>query len=104
MRMRRLLSTIERLFGKTSERPRMRVSGDRIPADAADLATLTRMLTREPVKLEPTIPIKGSLTTDDIDKETGRSYPDCLERRARRAEKEAGESFTRTLSRDFRPD
>jgi hypothetical protein len=64
------------------------VPGDRIPGDLAGLARMSQSAIRDGILFEPTIPLNG-FCTDDIDKETGRLYPDFLERRKARREAEA---------------
>ena len=83
-----LLQAIERLLGRRSHRPTTSVwtAGSRIPDGAVDLARATRAMIRDPVELEPPGPELTGLSTDDVDPETGKRYPDYFARRKAREE------------------
>jgi hypothetical protein len=83
------------------------VSGDRIPGDLRDLAAFSRRATRTEAEVGPPGPKKNSLSTDDLDPNTGVCYPDYLARRRQReAERaRAGEGQVAGLIKhDIRPD
>lgn len=55
------------------------------PDDVAAAAGRTGKALREPdPPLEPSRELRGGMTTDDIDRDTGRPYPDYLTRRVER--------------------
>ena len=84
------LRILETLTGRKSTRPGISASigaGSSL-GEARNLAQLTRMLTRDPVELEPPGPKLKGITTDDINPATGRAYPGYKARRQKRREAE----------------
>jgi len=103
------IRVLEALTGRKSTRPGISASigaGSSL-GKARNLAQLTRMLTRDPVELEPPGPELRILLTDDIDPRTGKAYPDYMERRKRRREEEEAGKRDRcfgTVDHDVYPD
>jgi hypothetical protein len=67
------------------------------------LERLSRESFRVPVESEPTIPLAG-ITTADIDPETGKCFPDYLERRRARAATENEPRGFGVVDHDVHPD
>ena len=65
--------------------------GDKGITRRGPMAALSRISTRDEVRLEPPGLDVTGITTDDIDSATGRVFPDYLERRRRREEERAGD-------------
>lgn len=76
--MNRVVAVFRRLVGGTPDDKRIRAGGR--------FAILSRLSTRTPIEFAPPGPPISGVTSDDIDKDTGRPYPDYLERRRRRDE------------------
>ena len=81
----RFIDLLGRLLGRTSKR---------IPPPASDLEELSRVLTAgPPVETYGPGPRLTGISSDDIDKDTGRIYPDYMARRQTRATAEAGRTY-----------
>jgi hypothetical protein len=85
------IDILERVTGKKVERHSVSViHDDKTPIEELRwFARFTRFVTRRPIKLEPPGPKIEILTTNDIDPDTGRVYPDYKERRAARKARES---------------
>jgi arginase family enzyme len=77
--MTNVLAIFERVIGKRSRHSAPPSSG---------LAALSRRSTSDPVVFEPQGPKLRMILVDDIDPETGRVFPDYLERREARRQAE----------------
>jgi len=80
----RFIDLLGRLLGRASKQ---------VPPPKSDLEQLSRVLTRTPVEASSPGPRLTGLTSDDIDKDTGRIYPDYMARRQTRATAEAGRTY-----------
>ena len=67
----------------------MKTRMENILGDMFSLAKLSKILTRTPPEVVPPTPFTVGPLTDDIDPETGKLYPDYLERRIVRAKARA---------------
>jgi hypothetical protein len=68
------------------------VAGKRILSvrrESSSMERMSRLATRQPIEFEPPGPKIEILTTNDINPDTGRLYPDYKERRALRRAKES---------------
>jgi hypothetical protein len=78
----RFSDVLGRLLGRASKQ---------VPPPKSDLEQLSRVLTAgPPAETYGPGPRLTGITSDDIDKDTGRIYPDYMARRATRAASEAG--------------
>ena len=78
----RFIDLLGRLLGRASKQ---------VPPPKSDLEQLSRVLTAgPPAGTYGPGPRLAGIGTDDIDKETGRVYPDYMARRRARAVSEAG--------------
>ena len=81
----RFIDVLGRLLGRASKQ---------VPPPKSDLEQLSRALTAgPPVETYGPGPRLTGISSDDIDKDTGRIYPDYMARRQARAESEAGRTY-----------
>lgn len=81
---------LEMMAGRTiSERNAVRgTTGAASARDLVDIARRTLLSTRKPIKLQPPGRRLTAITTEDIDPNTGKLFPDYLARREARQRKE----------------
>jgi hypothetical protein len=78
---------------------------ERRPSDpGAGLAAESRDATRGPIEFAPPGPKLTGLTTNDIDMDTGKPYPDYLERRRQRSAAKPEDQLAGLVGHDVRPD
>ena len=105
--MNLFLKFLERFTGRKSQRPTMDAYTRSKNADLnelEDLAVRSRLTFREPVKFEPPGPKSKMLLLDDINPETGKPYPDYLERRRKRREARQNKESHAGCPGDVSPD
>lgn len=103
-----LKTMLEKLVGHKIRRVPMRVSteADHWAPGVDTLARTTRAMLRDPVKLEPGEPLVG-IALEDVDPDTGKVYPDFMERRRLREEARKGTGkgiYAGTVNRSVDPD